>query len=71
MLPPTTASLPPATCPLTFPTLPFFQAKFCRVETPNSWIDYLDPNDYLAYKLAVQQGDDSICQWFIHEVLNP
>ena len=70
-LPPVTASLPPAVCPLTVPTLPFFQAKFCKVQAPNSWIDYLDPNDYLAYELAVQQGDDSICQWFIHDVLNP
>ena len=51
--------------------MPFFQAKFCKVRATNSPIDYLDPNDYLGFELAVQQGDDSICQWFIHDVLNP
>ena len=51
--------------------MPFFQAKFCKVRAPNSPINYLDPNDYLGYELAVQQGDDSICQWFIYDVLNP
>ena len=51
--------------------MPFFQAKFCKVRATNSPIDYLDPNDYLGFELAMQQGDDSICQWFIHDVLNP
>ncbi|MEC7000636.1 MAG: hypothetical protein VXX04_02220, partial [Actinomycetota bacterium] len=69
--PPAVASLPPAACPLTAPTLPFFQAKHRRVEAPSSRVDCLDPNDYLAYELAIQQGEDSICQWFIHEILNP
>merc|ERR1712155_37178 len=69
--PTTVPSQPPAACPLTSPTLPFFQAMHVRVEAPGSRIDYLDPNDYWAYEMAVQQGEDSICQWFIHEILHP
>merc|ERR1712155_262533 len=70
-VPTTVPSQPSATCPLASPTLPFFQATRVRVEAPGSRIDYLDPNDYWAYEMAVQQGEDSICQWFIHEILHP
>merc|ERR1711951_289663 len=69
--PTTVTSQPTAACPLASPTLPFFQATRVRVEAPGSRIDYLDPNDYWAYEMAVQQGEDSICQWFIREILHP
>ena len=34
-------------------------------------IGYLDPNNYLGYKLALQQENDRLCQWFINDVVNP
>ena len=51
---PVLTSPPSGACLLTSPTMPFFQAKFCKVQAPNSQIDYLDPNNYLGYELAVQ-----------------
>ena len=68
---PAGTSCPPVACPLTTPAMPFFLAHHYRENPPCPRGESLDQNEHLAYELAVQQGEDSVCQWFIHEVLNP
>ena len=58
-------------CPLTGPTMAFFQAKWCKVVPGTPPIGYLDLNNYFGYELAAQQEMDRICRWFIGHVVKP
>ena len=49
----------------------FFQAKWCKMEPGTPLIGYLDPNNYLGYKLALQQEHDTLCRWFTSHVVKP
>ena len=61
----------PPSCPLTRATMPFFQARWCKITPGTTPIGYLDPNNYFGYEMEARQNNDSLCYWFAQHIVKP